>query len=404
MPSPDRIAYFFAAYGSVWWTFSVWHATFVMFKGSGVTAFSILCRGGAAGYALFSYPGWRANGVLGIGAPPPTPSWNAARVLAIPPLAVAFAGTVLMSVSHGIDNAVLSDLWSHFTLNWPAFTAMFALGTLSHRSSIPTRLRLVTWGISLFAFISYTAIVWQIWANKLLPQTQSVMRGPGYLAGFLPLFAATALLTMKRFDRTVAMRAYLKSSCAVLCLMMLIRFPTFIDSFRVAMIPPFYIPLLNTLELRQFLYAAAAAMLINVLPNERIQKIGLHYVMTFVTFLLLNNVAARSALYYFDEHVSWGYMSRAPYFQGIIAIIWGLASLAYIFCGKRYGSRPLWFIGAGLLALDILKLLMIDLRNSATIIRIFVFLLLGGFFLLVGWAAPLPPAAVSRDKREEEEA
>ena len=51
-PRPDRMAYFFAAYGAVWWTFSAWHAAFVAFDGSGVTAFSLLCLGGAVGYAL----------------------------------------------------------------------------------------------------------------------------------------------------------------------------------------------------------------------------------------------------------------------------------------------------------------------------------------------------------------
>ncbi|MDR2780752.1 MAG: DUF2339 domain-containing protein, partial [Synergistaceae bacterium] len=166
----------------------------------------------------------------------------------------------------------------------------------------------------------------------------------------------------------------------------------------------FYIPLLNTLELRQFLYLGTAAMLFGAMPGERARRIGLRYVLPLAAFILLNNIAARSALYYFGERVSWGYMSRAPYFQGIIAILWGVASIACISGGKRYGRRPLWFMGAGLLALDILKLLTIDLRNSATIIRIFAFLILGGLFLIVGWAAPLPPTDTGRGKREEDEA
>ena len=75
--------------------------------------------------------------------------------------------------------------------------------------------------------------------------------------------------------------------------------------------------------------------------------------------------------------------------------------MACIFGGKRYRVRPLWFIGAGLLAVDILKLLAIDLRNSATIIRICAFLLLGGFFLLIGWVAPLPPPNTRPGERDE---
>jgi uncharacterized membrane protein len=237
--------------------------------------------------------------------------------------------------------------------------------------------------------------------NTAFPQWRSA----GDLAGFLPLYAAAALLTLKRFDRAVAMGGYLKSSRAALCLMMLLTFPAFIDSFSLTSgTPNFYIPLLNALELRQFLYLAAAAMLLDKVSNERARRIGFHYALPSGAFMWLNNVAARSALVFFGERVSWGHMSDAPYFQGIIAILWGMTSLACIFGGKRRRLKPLWFAGAGLFALDILKLLIIDLRNSATVIRIFAFLILGGLFLIVGWAAPLPPSDAGRGERGEDEA
>jgi uncharacterized membrane protein len=38
-----------------------------------------------------------------------------------------------------------------------------------------------------------------------------------------------------------------------------------------------------------------------------------------------------------------------------------------------------------------LKLLLVDLRVAATLVRITAFLVLGGLFLLIGWVAPLPP-------------
>jgi uncharacterized membrane protein len=405
MPPPNLMAYFFAAYGSVWWTLSVWHAIFVNFRQSGVTAFAILCLGGAVGYVLASRLGQKTGEAPDADAPPQIFSWSgyfgyfscsgwdAARILAVPPLAVALAGTVLPgNLYYGLNSTMLRDLWSGYAFSWPAFAALFALAVLSYRSAMPTRLRIVTWGIFLFTFVSYTAAVWQFWANSVFGPAWSGIGGAGYLAEILPLCAATALLTLKRFDRTVAMRRpYFEGSCAALCCMMLLRFPAFVSFSNVKLIPPGYVPLLNTLELRQILYMATAAMLLGTASNERVRKIGFQYVLTFVLFLFLNDVAARSALRYFGERVEWGYMSRAPYFQGFIAILWGAASLACIFGSKRYAYRSLWFIGSGLLAVDILKLLMIDLRNSATVIRIFAFLILGGFFLLIGWAAPLPP-------------
>ena len=365
-----------------------------------MTAFFILCLGGAAGYALSSFPARRENGAS---------EWSAARTLACPPLAVALVGTLRpfldFSYMYGLLRAVSNDLWSRYALNWPAFAAMFTAGALSYRSVVPTRLRTVTWGVSLFAFVSYTAAVWRIWTDAAFPGWGG-SGGAGRLIEFLPLCAAAALLTLKRFDRTVALRVhYIESSRAALFALMLIGLPAFVGSFGVSRnMPRFYIPLLNTLELRQFLYLAVSAMLLDTIAHDRARKIGFYYVLPFAAFMWLNNVAARSAMIFFGERVSLGYMSEAPYFQGIVAILWGITSLACIFGGKRYGRKPLWFAGAGLFALDILKLLIVDLRNSATVIRIFAFLILGGLFLIVGWAAPLPPSDNGQGGSEKNEA
>ncbi|MDR2780492.1 MAG: DUF2339 domain-containing protein, partial [Synergistaceae bacterium] len=315
MPRMSGMAHFFAAYGTVWWALSVWHAAFVAFGKSGVAAFSILCLGGAAGYALSSFPGWRANGAFGVSLPPLARNWSAARILAFPPLAVILLTSLPWPISvvpryaiFDLGNMFLNDPWSNYAVNWPAFTVMFALGVLSYRSAVSTPLRVVTWGFLLFSFVSYTAVVWQFWVNAVFPRLWRGAGSAGDLVAFLPLCAATALLTLRRFDRAVAMRDWLKSSRAALCLLMLLKFPAFIESFNVVLVSSFsfYIPLLNTLELRQFLYLGTAAMLLDAAPDERVRRIGLRYVLPFAMFLLLNNIAARSALYYFGERVSWG--------------------------------------------------------------------------------------------------
>jgi len=51
----------------------------------------------------------------------------------------------------------------------------------------------------------------------------------------------------------------------------------------------------------------------------------------------------------------------------------------------------MWRTGTGLLAADLLKLLLVDLHGAPTLTRVLAFLILGGLFLLIGWIAPLPP-------------
>jgi uncharacterized membrane protein len=53
----------------------------------------------------------------------------------------------------------------------------------------------------------------------------------------------------------------------------------------------------------------------------------------------------------------------------------------------------MWLTGAGLLALTVLKLLVIDLSGANTLARITSFIVVGLLMLLIGYVAPIPPAA-----------
>ena len=114
-------------------------------------------------------------------------------------------------------------------------------------------------------------------------------------------------------------------------------------------------------------------------------------------FLWSNQAATRAAFWYWGAPVSillpydpWA-VFVTPQTQAIIAIVWGIFGLWAIMYGKKTRSRALWRAGTGLLAADLLKLLLIDLHGAPTLTRVLAFLVLGSLFLLIGWIAPLPP-------------
>jgi uncharacterized membrane protein len=406
LPSINIQTWFFALYGTIWLVLSVWHAAFVIFSDSRVTAFSMLCLSGMAGYVLSSFSRWKTDGILS--APSPAwdrKHWGAARLLAAPSVGTAcvfaaFATVIswiLLPIFHYLsydlfNTVVFEDLQSHYILNWFSMAVMFASCLLSYRGEAATRLGLSAWGFILFSFVSYTSQAWTMWVSKDLDASAL-----GPLVAFLPIFISSALLLTKRFERPVAMDHYRKASFIALTVITLLRLPRFIAGFTPTGGEGFYIPIINAWEFWQLLYLVTAAILLHAARKTRVKKAGLFYALPFVTFFWLNSIAARAAWRYFAEDVYWGHMANAPHFQGIVAMLWGVTSLALIFGGKKYANRAPWFMGAGLLVLDILKLLAIDLRNSATVIRIFAFLLLGGLFLLIGWIAPLPPKKTKPD-------
>ncbi|MBC7380154.1 MAG: DUF2339 domain-containing protein, partial [Burkholderiaceae bacterium] len=89
--------------------------------------------------------------------------------------------------------------------------------------------------------------------------------------------------------------------------------------------------------------------------------------------------------------------------QAGYSILWTLIALALMVTAHRRAARTLWMLGAGLLGFTVLKLFIIDLSNRGGSERIFVFIAVGLLMLVVGYFAPLPPAATRPANRSEPE-
>jgi uncharacterized membrane protein len=59
--------------------------------------------------------------------------------------------------------------------------------------------------------------------------------------------------------------------------------------------------------------------------------------------------------------------------------------------GWRRARRRPWLAGAGLLAVVVVKLFLVDLDGSGTVARIVSFLGVGLLMLVMGYFCPLPP-------------
>lgn len=67
----------------------------------------------------------------------------------------------------------------------------------------------------------------------------------------------------------------------------------------------------------------------------------------------------------------------------------------------RSATRTLWFVGAGLLALTVVKLFLFDLSHVTGIARIVSFIGIGVMLLLIGYFSPLPPKRAVRAESGE---
>ena len=82
---------------------------------------------------------------------------------------------------------------------------------------------------------------------------------------------------------------------------------------------------------------------------------------------------------------------QSSIFQTGISILWGVTAGVLMTVARLRLDRPVWMVGAGLLAALILKLFLVDLGNVGGIARIVSFLATGILILLIGYFAPAPP-------------
>jgi uncharacterized membrane protein len=115
-------------------------------------------------------------------------------------------------------------------------------------------------------------------------------------------------------------------------------------------------------------------------------------------FLWLTAVVARSVHHLVGVPYSAAVMFQSGLFHAALAVLWGLLALGCMVASRRLQQRPIWFSGAFLLAIVVVKLFVVDLSGSGTISRIVSFLAVGGLMLVIGYFTPLPPAESKGDR------
>ena len=79
--------------------------------------------------------------------------------------------------------------------------------------------------------------------------------------------------------------------------------------------------------------------------------------------------------------------------QAALTLMWTATALPLMVLANKRAIRPLWMIGAALLAVVVGKLFLVDLAALSGLSRVVAFLGVGGLLLVIGYLAPLPPAA-----------
>jgi len=158
-----------------------------------------------------------------------------------------------------------------------------------------------------------------------------------------------------------------------------------------------YLPILNPLEIIQIFALLTILMWQKAARRKKIEllaKFPPHTISVAVAasaFLGFNAVLARSVHYLTGTAYDVDALFDSVVFQAGISIFWALAALGIMVGAARKLSRKVWFCGATLLGITVVKLFVIDLEDIGTVARIVSFMVVGILMLVIGYFSPLPP-------------
>lgn len=108
-------------------------------------------------------------------------------------------------------------------------------------------------------------------------------------------------------------------------------------------------------------------------------------------FLWINFVTGRVVHHYSAVSFTWKALHRSVIFQTSISILWSVTALGITVWATKTRRRKVWFCGAVLLGMVVLKLFTVDLAGTRSLSRIISFLAVGALMLIIGYFSPLPP-------------
>ena len=165
-----------------------------------------------------------------------------------------------------------------------------------------------------------------------------------------------------------------------------------------------HVPLLNPLELAQWLALFTVTLWWQALPEAsamRRQPQWMQRGLALAVLALLTGVVVRACHHYAGVDWTIHALHASTLTQAALSITWALCGVVAMVSGHRQGTRTIWIAGAALLGIVVLKLFFVELADRDGLFRIVSFIGVGALLLLVGYFAPVPPAASSLLKEKE---
>ena len=318
-------------------------------------------------------------------------AWTRARLasLLLLPVMAFLAFDSLTTLSHPLQDG---GWWA-----WPLSMALAYLGLRRDDAVAPAWLQtgLHALGVWLVTWVVTGELVWQ--AAQLVAESPAWSQA---LLGLVPaatLFALVTQVSSPRWPFAHRAFAYVAVAAGGLALFLAVwnvHADLASDGFA-APLP--YVPIASPMDIAQGLGILALASHWRTVERTWGEHIGIDWrralsgLLALIAFAWLNVLLVRTLHQYADVPYTLDGVTASTLAQTSLTIFWTTLALVGMAWATRSCKRIVWLCGAALLGLVILKLFVVDLSRTGTVLRIVSFLGVGVLMLVIGYLSPIPP-------------
>ncbi|MBI3898352.1 MAG: DUF2339 domain-containing protein [Gammaproteobacteria bacterium] len=156
--------------------------------------------------------------------------------------------------------------------------------------------------------------------------------------------------------------------------------------------PLAFVPILNPIDMAAlFVFIAMLrwSMTVRALVRWPLEPLAIGF--GVVVFAWLNAVLFRTLHHVAQVPYTLNDMLDSMLVQSAISIFWTVLAFVLMLAAARVRLRYLWFVGATLLGIVVVKLFTVELSNTGTVARIVSFVGVGVLLLVIGYFVPIPP-------------
>ena len=315
------------------------------------------------------------------------PHLEAVGLLILPTLGAALLLS-LLSQSHPLDR------WGW--LAWPPALAAHYLFLRRREASFPPTVPVLhVGGFWLLAGLAAREVYWQVdqFAEGVWPLAATVV-------AVLALASAT-MAARRGLQWPVAehWRTYLLACAGPMLAVLAVVVLAAAVFHEADPRPLLYLPVLNPLSVLVGLLLAAVLAWRRLAeqqwdhPFQELVDVRWTPALAVVGLVLATTETARTVSHWLD--VRWDFESLwdSTELQTSLSIVWAVIALSSMVAGVRTARRAVWVAGASWMAVVVAKLFLVDLSSLSALGRVVSFIVVGVLLLIVGYLAPVPPAA-----------